>query len=795
VVAVLSLALGIGATTAMFSVIYNTLLHPFPYADADRIVNPAVVDEKRPQVPTWFALTPPQYESFQHAGSIDSVLGFLLGSLTETGGELPGDVSVAYVSSNIESFLKIPVLMGRGILPADTEDKDSQANVIVLSYKFWVQRYNRDPKVIGRVLQLDHQNYTIIGVMPSRFTFTETVGNVDGYIPWTPGRTLGLFPWLKPGVKLPAANAEFQSFLNQFKKETPQHFPKEFHVSVQPIIEPYVCRAGRTLTLLFASVIFLLLVGCANCSVLLLARGEARQHELAIRSAIGASRFRMVRQLLLESLAISAAGALLGTAISYWLAKLPLQLMPDAFPQAASIAINLPVLVFSIGIALLTGLLAGLYPALKFSRPDVSQMIQASTRATRGTSRKRFLNFLIGGQVALAFLLLGVAGAAIASFLRVTSTELGYDPHHVISLGVPLKKDTTRNQPQRASYVDQIRERVAGTPGIVSVAVAPRMIPPSQPFGGLGTLAPFEILGRSAENQQEAVISLISPEYFSTLKIPLLQGRVWNQQENRRGDFVAVVNKTFAERFWPKTNAIGQQIRSESLKDDGRPMSASSAQSGEWRQVIGVVADSRNDGLERPPAPAIYVPYTTFMWDSTNLLIRTAAPPLASLHAIRSALHSVNSEQRAGSSPADLEEVLRHQPIWAQQRLFSILFSFFASLALVLSLVGIASTVSFATARRRTELGIRIAMGATRSHIVWIVCRAMLSTVLAGIVAGTIADLLLRKPLRSWMPGEGASPWMAAVVAVFLFAGAAMACLLPAGRAARLDPADTLRCD
>lgn len=797
VVAVLSLGLGIGATTAMFSTIYNTLLHPFPYADADRIVNPAAVDEKHPQTPTWFALTPPQYASFLKAKSIDSVLGFLLGGGTETGGELPGNIQIAYVSSNISSFLGIPVLMGRNILPSDTAVTAKQTNVVVLNYKFWEQRYNHDRGVIGRVLQLDHEDYTIVGVMPPRFTFTETVGNVDVYIPWTPGRTIALFPWikLKPGVTPAAASAEFQSFLNTFKRETPDHFPKEFHVRVQPIIEPYLHRAGRTLALLFVSVMFLMIVGCANCSILLLARGEARQHELAIRSAIGASRFRMVRQLLLESLAISAAGAVLGTAMSYWLAKLPMKLMPDAFPQEAAITINLPVLGFSIGMALLTGVLAGLYPALRFSRPDVSQMIQSSNRSSGRVSRKRFLNLLIGGQIALAFLLLAVAGAAIVGFLHITSTNLGYDPHNVMALGIPLKQDRDKNQPKRANYIEQMRERVAATPGVLSVAVAPRGIPPSPPFGGFGTLMPVEILGVAADAQHEAIVTLISPEYFATLKIPLQQGRLWSPEENRRGDFVAVVNQSFAERFLSTTGAIGHQVRAENLKEDGKPLSAASPQSGEWREVIGVVADSRNDGLERPPAPAIYVPYTTFMWDSTMLLVRTAGNPLAYVHAIRTSLRSVHPDQRAASVGEDLEGVLRHQPIWAQQRLFSVLFSFFAGLALVLSLVGIASTVSFATARRRTELGIRVAMGATRGHIVWIVARAMLSTALAGVMAGLTIYLLLQKPLQLWMPGGGSPAWMPGVVTAFLFTGAAVACLLPAGRAARLDPADTLRCE
>jgi predicted permease len=794
VVAVLSLALGIGATTAIFSLIYSALFHPFPYADADRIVNPAVVNEEHPQVPTWFALTPPQFESLSKAKSIESIVGFMLTGLTATGEDLADDVRAAYVTSNASSFFGMRTKIGRSIQPFDVATGMPPSNVVVLDYKFWQRKYNGDPNVIGQVLQLNHVNYAIIGVMPQRFAFTETVGNADVYIPWTAARIDHLFPWIKlrPGVSVTTANAELQSFLTQFKRETPKHFPASFHVSVQPIIEPYVHRTGRTLALLFASVIVLLLIGCANCSVLLFAYGESRQHELAIRTAIGASRFRIVRQLLIESLAISCAGAAIGVAASFWLAEVPLRLMPNAFPQEAAISINLPILVFSIGLALIVGLLSGLSPALRLSRPNVSQVIQSIARATGAGTSKRTLNILIGLQIVLTFLLLGSAGAAIAGFMKITSTELGYEPHHLMAIGVPLKRDTAKNQRVRAAYIDQLRERVAAVPSVLSVAVAPDSLPPAPPFNGTGT---FEILGGQSQQEQRAMIFLVSPEYFATLKIPLLKGRLWDQAENQRGDFVAVVNQTLAQRYWPNGDAIGHQIRADSLKDDGAPLSAASPQSGEWRQIVGVVADSRNNGLEQPTAPALFVPYPTFMWDNTQLFIRTADLPLASLQAIRTALHSVDPEQRTMTEIGDLEEVLQRQPVWTQQRLFSILFSFFAFLALVLASVGLASTVRFAIARRTNELGIRMALGAQRSHILWIVVRATLGTVASGIAVGLLLNLSLEKVLQHWSSGSVSAPWTLVWVTLLLLICATLACLLPAREAAKVDPIKTLRCD
>jgi len=760
-------------------------------------VNPAVIDQAHPQVPTWFALTPSQFESFSKASSIDSVIGFFPNGLTATGNDLPEDVQAAYVTSNVSSFLGVPAKLGRGIEPFDVPAGKEPSNVVVLDYKFWQHKYDSDPKVVGQVLQLNHENYTIVGVMPQRFNFTHAVSNVDVYIPWTATRCPNVFPWirLKPGVSLTTANAEFQSFLDQFKRETPKHFPAAFQVSVQPIIEPYVHRNGHTLALLFASVLLLLLIGCANCSILLLARGESRQQELAIRSAIGASRFRIVRQLLIESLAISCAGAVIGVACSYWLAKLPLSLMPDAFPEEAIITVNLPILAFSIGLALITGMLSGLFPALRLSRPNLSQVIQSASRTAGVNTSRRTLSILISVQIALTFVLLGAAGAAIAGFLKITSTQLGYDPHNVMVVGIPLKRDTSKNRVERAAYIDQIRESAASVSGVISVAVSMRGIPPAPPFSGIGTQAPFEILGAPSQQEQLAGISLVSPEYFPTLKIPLLKGRLWNQSENQRGDFVAVVNQALAQRYWPHGDAIGHQIRVDSLNDDGAPLAVASPQSSQQRQIIGVVADSRNNGLERPTAPAVYVPYTTFMWDYTQLFIRTLNEPLASLRAVRTALHSVNAEQRVTIVADDLEDGLQHQPVWAQQRLFSILFSCFATLALVLSLVGLGSTLSFAIAQRQSELGIRMALGAQRAHIVWIVVKASLVTVATGIFAGLLLNLFVGTMLRHWTPASVSAPGMLACVTLLLLLCATITCLIPARRAANLDPTKTLRCD
>jgi predicted permease len=556
-----------------------------------------------------------------------------------------------------------------------------------------------------------------------------------------------------------------------------------------------VQRNGSTLLLLFGSVVLLLLIGCANCSILLLARGEARKHELAIRTAIGGSRFRIVRQLFVESLVVSAAGAAIGVALSFWLARLPLQLMPEAFPQESAITINFPVLLFSIGLVFFTSLVFGLYPALRLSRPNVSQVIQSTSRTT-GTKSNRFtLNVLIGLQITLTFLLLGAAATSIAAFLKITSTHLGYDPHNVLVVGLPLKREMNPNWGARAAYIARMREAISGLPGVVSVAVSQRDIPPGPSLGPIGLQASFEISGSRSQQVQLAAISLVSPEYFSTLKIPLIKGRMWDQSENQRGDFVAVVNQTLAQRYWPIGDAIGHQIRIDSLTNDQSPLVAASPQSRQQREIIGVVADSLNDGLDHPPAPAIYVPYTALMEDYTQLIVHTANQPLASIKTIQAALHSANSEQRMIVVADDIEASLPRQPIWALHRVFTVLFSFFAFLALTLALVGLSSTLAFAVAQRTSELGIRMALGAQRSHILWIVLKTTLSAVSGGIIVGLTLNLLTERLLRHWMPDSMSSPWMLAIVTLIFLLCATITCFPPVRRATNVDPRQTLRCE
>ena len=792
-VTVLSLALGIGATTAMFSLIYAVLLHPFPYADADRIMNPAIFNEDNPQERRWFAMTKPQFELMRQAKSLESLLGFRNMNMEISGAGLPEDVAAVYLTENADAFFGVPALLGRGIQPSDALPPHEP--VVVLNYKFWQRHYNGDAQVIGHTLQLDHVNYAIVGVMPRRFAFNDTLGTGDVYLPRSLLQGNFYTPWLKlkAGVSRPEADAEIGQLVHQFAKEFPARFPKKFHMQLEPIVVPYERNTGPMLALLFASVLLLLLIGCANCSILMLARGAARQHELAVRSAIGASRWRIVRQLLIESAVISFGGAILGVAASYWLARLPLLLSPDSFPRESVVTINLPILGFSVALALLAGMAVGLAPALRLSRPDVSHAMQASLRSAGGRRRGRAYQYVIAGQIALTLLLMAGAGMTIGTFLYLMHAPLGYEPRHAMNVHIVMHWsdakawDAIKLRESRAAFIDQMRQRMASVPGVVSVTVGANALPPYS-----GWEQACEMDGKVGDEAKQARLHLTGPEYFSTMQIPLVSGRVWSEAENARGDGVAVINETMARRYWPAGNAVGQRIRMPDLKLTA-PLEAASANSSGWREIVGVAGDVRNDGLDRPVLPAIYTPYTTLMTPEVQYQIRTQGEPLALLRPVREAVQSVNADQQIANDVVDLQAAIERDPQWSRQRLFSVLFGVFSGMALALALVGLFSVVSYSVAQRTNEFGVRLALGAGRGHILWVAARTAALSACAGIVAGLAANLAMRRLLAHWMNSNHAGLSGLAVVTLLLGACTLAACLLPALRAAAIRPVEALR--
>ena len=444
--AVVSLALGIGATVAVFSVVWAVLMNPYPYAAPDRMVHMRLTDKTGQE--RYFGLTGQQWQVIRHSPVVEDAFMTDQWKLTVTGHDLPEDVQGDYVTSNMFQFLGVPPILGRGLLPSDAVDGHDPQPVAVLSYNFWQRHFNGNSDVIGKTIQLVHKSYTIVGVVGPRFTWNDA----DVYLPLKvtqdPVRSYETELRLKPGVGLSGAAAALTPLIHDFARETPKHFPREaFSFSVVGLNDDFIKQLGGTLALLFSAVALLLAIGCGNVSILLLARGTARQHELALRSAVGASRGRIVRQLFTEALLLSFTGAALGVLLAYKTIAVIVALLPDySFPHEAAIQVNLPVLSFSVGVALFTGVLFGLWPALRLSRPDVGQVMQSGSRRVAGRLGGRATNnLLIAGQIALTLLMLAGAGAAIEGFLRTMHTPLGYDPHNVMSVGIPLHDGTFKS--------------------------------------------------------------------------------------------------------------------------------------------------------------------------------------------------------------------------------------------------------------------------------------------------------------------------------------------------------------
>jgi putative ABC transport system permease protein len=786
--AVISLTLGIGATTAVFSVVYAVLMNPYPYAAPDRMVHMALKDKTGRQ--RGFGLTAAQWQVLRRSPVVEDATITDGWSLTVTGHDLPEDVEAAYFSSNGFNFFGLPTVLGRGLIPADAIDGQDPQPVVVLSYKFWQRHFNSDAAAVGQTLQLVKKNYTIVGVAAPRFTWMDG----DVYLPLKVTqdqvRSYETEVRLKPGVTHEAANAALRPLIAQFAKESPKHFPTTpYEFTVVGLNEEFVRDIGGTLYLLFGAVAFLLAIGCGNVSILMLARGTTRQHELALRMAIGATRGRIIRQLLTESLLLSLTGAALGVLLAYRSLALIVALLPQySFPHEAAIVINLPVLIFSVLIALTTGVLFGLWPALQLSRPDVGQVMQSSTRRIAGSISGRAMNnSLIAGQIALTLVMLAGAGAAIHGFLKLMHTTLGYDPHNVMSVGIPVHDGTYSTAAARAAYFEELRTKVATVPGVTMTAISSNATPPSN-----GWETKVEILGKPSQDEQKVRINLVSPSYFQVLRIPKMQGRIWDDTESRNGAQLAVINETMAHRFFPDGDVIGHALKLPEMKDEP-PFTLSTIGAGDWLQIIGVVADKRDDGLMKPILPEAFVPYTLSMHMYTQILVRSEVPPLSLLHAIGAQITTIDPDQQVSGRVQDLEHWITNEPEWQQQHLVAWLFGAFAVLALSLAAVGLFSVVSYTVAQRTNEFGIRMALGAQRGHVMKIVFVSTVMSVGSGIAAGLVLSVALHRLLAHWSEGSSRDPLILLGVTLVLCLVAAIACAVPARRASLVDPATALR--
>jgi predicted permease len=786
--ALVSLALGIGATTALFSVIYAGLINPYPFTAADRIVR-LTMQSKAGQA-DWINLNGPQIRQLRQLGIVESLLAMDYHAMILTGHEVPENVNAIGLIANGFADLGVPPVLGRGLLPSDAiEGRDPQP-VTVLSYEFWRTHFLSDPDIVGKTIQLNRKNYLIAGVAAPRFRWY----TADVYLPLKltqdPGLTYIVNLRLRKGVTHEAADAALQPLVDQFAKDMPKHFPEHFRVRVEGLNEWVVRSISGTLYLLFGGVALLLAIGCGNVSILLLARGTARQHELAVRAAIGAGRGRITRQLVTESLLLAAVGTGLGALASYAiLASIRVLLPPYAFAPEVVIRINIPVLVFSMGLGLATGVLFGLWPALQLSRTQAVQLMQSNARRLTGSmAARRTNNMLIAVQIALTLLLLAEAGAAMEAFVGLMHKPLGYDPHNVMSVGIPLHDGAYTTWAGRAAYFEQMRAKVAETPAVTMAAISSNATPPRN-----GGKTQFEILEKPSSEEQMTAVNLVSPGYFAILRIPLLQGRIWTETENQNGTHIAVINRTLSQRYFPNGNAIGSSVKLPKLEDSPPTILSAPNIADSWLQIVGIVDDARNDGLRDPIKPAVYVPYTLTMSPGTQILVRSEVPPLTLLHAVQKQVVAVNPDQQTYSMASDLETWITDLPEWQQEHLAAWIFGILAWLALVLAAVGLFSVVSYVVAQRTNEFGIRMALGAQPRDVMKIVFASTVVSVGSGIAAGLALTLMTNRILESWVGGNARDPIILVGGALLLSLVAMLACAIPARHASRLDPMVALR--
>jgi predicted permease len=658
----------------------------------------------------------------------------------------------------------------------------------VLTYRFWRRHFGGRPEAVGQTLYLNREPYTVIGVLSRQYFYTGPEILVPIHLTFDPKFAWNVQARLRRGVNPRMAEQRLQPLFDQFAKEIPQRLPKGVRPLVRSLVETQ--RAAGfvpTLLLIFAASMLLLLLACANVSILLLARGTSRAHEFAVRAAIGASRGRLMRQLLVESLLLASNGAALGVAAGYWGLPAMLRLLPPGsvpFGNLMTVPVNVPVLLFSAGLAMASALICGLSPALLFSRPRLT-----ATARTTGVESRRAHHLLLAAQIALTVLLLAGTGATVRGLIGLYRTSLGYDPHNVIIASINLPENSYTEWADRATFYARLRNRMADVPQVESIALATYSgIPPRS-----GARSVVEVPGRDMTGDEAPILQRISAHYFATMKIPLIRGRVWSDSERAGVPHVAVVNQTMARKLWPDESAIGRRVRIPEYIQSPTYFRLAAPDSDGWFEIIGVVGDTPNVGLHEPPAPSIYVPYTLMLSDSLNVILRTSHDPLSMTRSIRGAVRTVDPNQPVNVVRTAEDELATAG--WARERFVALLLLGFAVVALMLAVVGLYSVVSYSVSCRFKEFSIRMALGAGRGRIVNAAVQPAVLAIVAGLLAGLMLSVGLNKVVAQWSIGNLSDPVVLVAVSLLLFVVTMMSAAIPANRAASIQPADALRTD
>jgi predicted permease len=789
IVAILTLALGIGASTAIFSVIENILMEPFPYPDAQRYMSILIHDTEQDQQDGRAAFSAPELLDYADQNHVfDGVIANSSIDVLYRSNEGTQRFDGNFVTPGTFEFLGMPALLGRVMQPADYEP--GAPPVFVLRYRTWVQQFGADPNIVNKTFILNDTPQTLIGIMPPRFSW----GDAEMWIPQklshaaTSSDDAGTMRYwyflghLRHGVSIKQAEADIAVVATRLAAVYPKAYPKHFTVRIQSLTEQVVGQFRITLYIVLAAVGLLLLIGCGNVANLLLAKATTREKEFAIRSALGASRRRLISQLLVESLILALSGALLGTLLASVGLRFIVALMPpDIIPSEAVIRLNLPVLLFTLTVAILTALLFGLVPALKAARKDLNEPLRDTGKGLTGGFRHgRFRNALVITEVALSLTLLVAAGLLMRSFVALRQVHLGLQPDHVLAARLPLPVERYRTAAQIAGFYRPLLQRLKALPGVVDAAETSTL----PPYGGIDS--EIEVPGKTPSEKWQAVVQLCSEGYFPVLKIQFLDGRPFNESDVNAARKIAVVNQTFVKKYLPTDNPLGKQVRIALLAEFEDKVADPTF------EIIGVVSDVKNRGLQDAIRPEIWIPYTVTGSALRGILVRTSLEPLSMLNAVRHEVWTTDSNV-ALTLTGTLEGYIS-QFSYAGPRFGFMLMMIFAFVGLILVTIGVYSVLAYTTAQRTQEIGIRMALGAEGSDVLKMVIRMGLRLVAIGVVLGLLVSLALGKIIATQLWGVSAyDPWTLSLVPILLLITGLVACWLPARRASRVDPLIALR--
>ena len=789
-VVLLTLALGIGANTAIFSVVNTVLLRPFPYREPERLV---VVDHFYPSLNNLEAgASAPGFRDLRDQAQIfDGVYVRDGWAPALTGEGEPQRLIAARASALMFQTLGVSPVMGRAFLAE--EDEPGRNRVVVLSHGFWQRQFGGDRAMVGKSIQLNGEPYEVLGVMPPDFR--------DAFNPrvdlWAPlaltpqqfagGRTnefLTLIARLDPGITVERARSDMRTFANQLKAQYPDQYAPDWTLKVTPLNQKVSGNIRPALLVLLGAVGFVLLIACANVANLLLARAASRIKEVAIRSALGATRRDLVRQLLTESMLLALVGGALGLALAWLGVQAVVTLKPANVPRIDELGIDPSVMLFTLGVAVLTGLLFGVAPAVQTSRTNLQETLKEGGRSSMSDrSGQTLRRALVVAEVALALALLTGAGLLIKSFARLQGVDPGFDAGNLLTFNLSIPPAKYRSDTTRAQYFDRVGEQVRAVPGVQGVAMASVM-----PFSNNWSTGSFRVEGYQPPQGQPGPwgdIRVVGADFHRVMRIPLVSGRAFTEQDDDRAPDVVIVDQEMLKRYWPNVDPIGKRI---TFNDPQRDSVV------EWITVVGVVGHAKHEGLDAEDRVQLYFPYRQgagFVGTNLSFAVRTASDPSRALPAVRAAIHAIDRDVPI-SAVSTMEENIATS--MGQRRFAMLLLGLFAAMAITLASIGIYGVMSYSVTQRAHEIGVRMALGAARVNVLSLVMRQGMTLVALGIAIGVLGALGLTRLIATQLYAVPPSdPATFTLVAALLIGIAALATLVPALRATRVDPVVALR--